>query len=1666
MPTPYKFDIIASSENGLTGFDNTPSINDSGLISFVGNLNGEEDLFTGDASNPITNLSSSFPFTNFSSGIEINNDNQIVTVDKTSGFSAVRLWDADNPGSFRRTVAIGKFPPNFVQFENIFPFPSINNRTFPESQVAFIATPIGQFPKAAIETFAGEKTYNEALFLGTISIPMLADNGRVVARDASKIILHDYRLNPIEVIASDTNLGRAPGISDNGKAVAFYGDNAGEGIFISVETDSGWKRHRIAGAVGNRVLDPGETYEDTNDNGSFDSGEEENGLIGSFAPDERIGITYSETEDGGFGTVAYLAMDESGNESLISSQFNISDSSSEPNISHSEVAKVGEPANEVDAGLTGNIQDLSIYDPINNPGQIAFWAKTTTGKEAIVRANPIRKPVFIVPGIIGSLPKNEDVNEWLTNRGFSPDRLQPEQISNIYDDLIETLKRVGYVEGVDLFVATYDWRLNPAPIDGTIDGVIERSPTGVVQDSVSLLTDDTYEYSVDQFAFWLQESIEGWQSQFSDLPESEIPSLESVDVIAHSAGGATVRSYIQSDGYGKVFDQNGTKLPEIDNFISLGVPYRGASIPWNGLNNNFSGGAVLQLAKLIAGAAYAKARNGSTISLSGQNDVPEAITPQEVNTGTVKEFIEDYVPHLRALLATYPFIEDSSGSLKKAEELDPQSRNELLLDLNDGFDSINNEGGGNPTKFADKIGQLAVVYGSGIAANDALLQKTGPDFEQILDPSNPTPSTPVNVPVPTIATLNRGKVVPETDEIWYKNLEKGTADPDKKGDKTVPLLSATGIFSEETNNPNYRDNILFKDVPSVTHNQQPFDLEVQQYILDVLKIDLEEDLISTNLNETSDPDIPSLAFDAITFAGEFIQDPVEGFLVDNQGRRLGYTSSTGAVTEIPNSYWLGKEDGIGFFTEPVKGPFQLELTGLGEDYFVTVSLETEEGQAFLESEGFLAAGEQLTLDVPLVPLSLFTEIHTNAGGDAHTDTTGQQWLANLGFSNGEVSTTQNAISQTDDDVLYQSEYFGQDFDFNLAVENDSYDVTLSFAEVVFNEAGKRVFDVIAEDQLVLDDLDIYTETGGKNIALNRTFTVEVDDNSLDLNFLATVDQAKVSAIKIKPTPTTITGSIDNDILIGTPEDDLLIGLEGDDNLQGESGNDTLQGNTGNDTLDGGADLDTVTETADNNFTLTDTSLVGNGTDTLINIEAANITGGGGNNRLNAISATMIEVTLDGAGGNDSLYGSAKGDLLITHDGNDRLDGRNGNDSLTSGAGDDRLYSGNGEDFLFSDAGNDLLISGNKNDLLSGGLGDDTIDGGNGIDTLLETADANLTLTDTSLVGLGSDTLSNIEAAQITGGAGNNRLNALAATMIDVTLDGAGGDDSLYGSAKGDLLITHDGNDRLDARNGNDTLTSGAGDDTLYSGNGNDQLDGGEGNDILSSSNGDDTINGGLGIDTLVEAGNRNFTLTDSSLVGRGTDKITQIEQVQITAGAGNNRLNALGVNGMGVIFDGAGGNDKLYGGNQNDVLTTDDGNDRLDARNGNDTLTSGVGDDTLYGGTGDDLVDSGAGNDSLYGGNNNDTLIAGAGDDTIFGGNGSDVFVLQSRIGTDLIEDFNDGVDKFALEAELNYDDLSFSNNGAGTATIILDTTNDNQILAIISNVSADAITVDDFMSI
>ena len=75
--------------------------------------------------------------------------------------------------------------------------------------------------------------------------------------------------------------------------------------------------------------------------------------------------------------------------------------------------------------------------------------------------------------------------------------------------------------------------------------------------------------------------------------------------------------------------------------------------------------------------------------------------------------------------------------------------------------------------------------------------------------------------------------------------------------------------------------------------------------------------------------------------------------------------------------------------------------------------------------------------------------------------------------------------------------------------NGTYKVTLKFAENFFTAAGKRVFDVTAEGATVVNDLDIWTAAGGKDIAYDVPVTVQVTDGTLNLNFLAGVENPKV-----------------------------------------------------------------------------------------------------------------------------------------------------------------------------------------------------------------------------------------------------------------------------------------------------------------------------------------------------------------------------------------------------------------------------------------------------------------------------------------------------------------------------------------------------------------------------
>jgi hypothetical protein len=278
------------------------------------------------------------------------------------------------------------------------------------------------------------------------------------------------------------------------------------------------------------------------------------------------------------------------------------------------------------------------------------------------------------------------------------------------------------------------------------------------------------------------------------------------------------------------------------------------------------------------------------------------------------------------------------------------------------------------------------------------------------------------------------------------------------------------------------------------------------------------------------------------------------------------------------------------------------------------------------------------------------------------------------------------------------------------------------------------------------------------------------------------------------------------ILDGGAGNDTLTGGAGVNTLLGGAGDDTLRGGLGNDNLQGGADNDTLVEIGNVSFTLTNTSLVGVGTDVLSSLENALLTGGAGANVF----------TLNGWSGTATINGDtgAADRVAVTQD----------TDFTLSPGLIARTTAGN-VTFINTELVTLTGGAGNNRFTVSGWLAVATLAGGAGVDTVISTNDANFTLTNSALTraGGGSFTLSLIEQAQLTGGNGNNIINAGAFTLGNVLLDGGGGNDTLTGGSRDDLLLGGAGNDTLNGGSGRDFLLGGADLDTLLGGAGEDIL---------------------------------------------------------------------------------------------------------------------------------------------------------------------------------------------------------------------------------------------------
>jgi len=143
-----------------------------------------------------------------------------------------------------------------------------------------------------------------------------------------------------------------------------------------------------------------------------------------------------------------------------------------------------------------------------------------------------------------------------------------------------------------------------------------------------------------------------------------------------------------------------------------------------------------------------------------------------------------------------------------------------------------------------------------------------------------------------------------------------------------------------------------------------------------------------------------------------------------------------------------------------------------------------------------------------------TVFAVNCGGGAFTAVDGTKYVADGNFVGGKSYANNGAaIANTEDDVLYRSERYGN-MSYDIPVENGVYDVTLKFAEIYHNDINKRIFDVLIEDQELISNLDIYLSSADQFTAYDLTFTVNVTDGVLNIDFLTDIDNAKISAILV------------------------------------------------------------------------------------------------------------------------------------------------------------------------------------------------------------------------------------------------------------------------------------------------------------------------------------------------------------------------------------------------------------------------------------------------------------------------------------------------------------------------------------------------------------------------
>jgi hypothetical protein len=183
-----------------------------------------------------------------------------------------------------------------------------------------------------------------------------------------------------------------------------------------------------------------------------------------------------------------------------------------------------------------------------------------------------------------------------------------------------------------------------------------------------------------------------------------------------------------------------------------------------------------------------------------------------------------------------------------------------------------------------------------------------------------------------------------------------------------------------------------------------------------------------------------------------------------------YGTTTDSVTvEVTHTVLVGSPGDVVTVLEP---PFGVDCGGV----YTTGTVEID-GVEFFPTTAFT---ENLSLD------------GTNPIPEKGRWWTGVENLSVDPVPSAEVNETNTDITYTDHDALYRTEHWADDdLSYTFSLDAGTYEVTLHFAEVVFESDGRRVFDISVDGETVLPAFDIHAETGYAT-ALTESFEIETD----------------------------------------------------------------------------------------------------------------------------------------------------------------------------------------------------------------------------------------------------------------------------------------------------------------------------------------------------------------------------------------------------------------------------------------------------------------------------------------------------------------------------------------------------------------------------------------------